>query len=340
MIIRSRSPLRIGLAGGGTDVGSYSEAYNGAVLNATIALYAYASIEPTDDGKIVFNAVDRGLCEELPAVHELTTEEGLLLHRGIYNRIVKDYAKKPLGFRLTTYVDAPLGSGLGSSSSLVVAIVNAFAAWLKIPLGEYELARLAHDIERHDLSMAGGKQDHYAATFGGVNFMEFLAGDNVIINPLRVKERYLNELEQCLLLYYTGTSRSSSQIIEQQAANVEQKNEKPIEAMHQLKDQAILMKEAVLKGELDRIGAILGSSWQHKKQMAKDISNPLIDEIYETALEAGALGGKITGAGGGGFMCLYCPGQSRHDVMKRLEEFEGGFHSFRFTQQGASTWIV
>lgn len=339
MIVRSRSPLRIGLAGGGTDVGSYSEMYNGAVLNATIALYAHASIEPTNDGKIIFNAVDRGLHEEIPAARELALE-GLLLHRGIYNRIVRDYAKKPLSFRLTTYVDAPLGSGLGSSSSLVVAIVNAFAAWLKIPLGEYELARLAHDIERHDLSMAGGKQDHYAATFGGVNFMEFLSGDNVIINPLRVKKCYLDELEERLLLYYTGTSRLSSRIIEQQTANVEQKNEKPIEAMHQLKDQAALMKEAVLKGELDRIGAILANSWQHKKLIAKDISSPLIDEIYEAAIKAGAMGGKITGAGGGGFMCLYCPDQARHDVIKRLEEFEGEVHPFRFTQQGASTWIV
>src|SRR5580765_2968218 len=217
MIIRSRAPLRIGLAGGGTDVSPYSEQYGGAILNATISLFAYATIEPMDNGKIIIHAIDKKEIVELDATEELPIDDHLILAKGIYNRIVKDYVKHPLSFRLSTYVDAPAGSGLGTSSTLVVAIFGAFAEWLKLPLGEYDIARLAFDIERRDLQMAGGKQDQYAATFGGFNFMEFYKEDKVIVNPLRIKENYLNEMQLNMLLYYTGTSRLSSKIIEMQS---------------------------------------------------------------------------------------------------------------------------
>jgi D-glycero-alpha-D-manno-heptose-7-phosphate kinase len=167
MIIRSRAPLRIGLAGGGTDVSPYSDEYGGAILNATISLFAYATIEPLDNGKIIIHAIDKKEMVEYDSVEELPIDGTLILAKGIYNRIVKQYTHKPLSFRLSTYVDAPAGSGLGTSSTLVVAIIGAFAEWLKLPLGEYDMARLAFDIERKDLAMAGGKQDQYAATFGG-----------------------------------------------------------------------------------------------------------------------------------------------------------------------------
>jgi len=173
MIIRSKAPLRIGLAGGGTDVSPYSDIYGGAILNATISLYAYASIKPREDGKIVINAIDRNEAIELKGAEELPIDGCLNLAKGVYNRIVKDFIKKPLSFEINTYVDAPPGSGLGSSSTLVVAILGAFVEWLRLPLGEYDIAHLAYSIEREDLNMAGGKQDQYAATFGGVNYMEF-----------------------------------------------------------------------------------------------------------------------------------------------------------------------
>ncbi len=340
MLIRSRAPLRLGLAGGGTDVSPYSDIYGGAILNATITMYAYATIEPRNNGKIILNAVDRQERLILESKEELEIDGKLTLLKGVYNRIVKDFTHKPLSFELTTYVDAPPGSGLGSSSTLVVAVLGAFAEWLKLPLGEYEIAHLAYEIERLDLGYAGGKQDQYAATFGGFNFMEFYAEDKVIVNPLRIKTEYINELQYNLLLYYTGTSRLSSKIIEAQAKNVIEKKEKPVEAMHKLKEQAVLMKEALLKGEIDKIGEILDFGWQYKKQMAEGITNPVIDEIYETAKKAGATGGKISGAGGGGFMMFYCPGNTRYNVIEALKKFGGEFKTYQFTKYGLTTWRV
>jgi len=340
MIFRSCSPLRLGLAGGGTDVSPYSDIYGGAVLNATISMYAYATIEPRNDGKIILNAIDRKERIELESVENLKLNGKLDLLKGVYNRIVKDFTKGPLSFELYTYVDAPPGSGLGSSSTLVVAIIGAFAEWLQLPLGEYDIAHLAYEIERKDLGMAGGKQDQYAATFGGFNFMEFYDNDKVIVNPLRIKPEVINELQFNLLLYYTGTSRLSSKINESQVKNVKRKKEKSIEAMHKLKEQAILMKEAILKGKLDEIGEILDLGWQYKKQMAEGITNPVIDEIYETAKKAGATGGKISGAGGGGFMMFYCPKNTRYKVMEALQKFGGEFRKFQFTKHGLETWRV
>ncbi|HEY6505224.1 MAG TPA: dehydrogenase, partial [Chitinophagaceae bacterium] len=209
MIYRSKAPLRIGLAGGGTDVSPYSDLYGGAILNATISLYANATIEPINENKIILQAIDRDEEQVFDWSKELPIDGKLDLLKGIYNRIQKDYGINGQGFRLATYVDAPAGSGLGTSSTLVVAIIGAFTEMLRLPLGEYDMAHYAYDIERKDLKLAGGKQDQYAATFGGVNFMEFYADDKVIVNPLRIKQQYLFELENNLLLYYTSTSRES-----------------------------------------------------------------------------------------------------------------------------------
>lgn len=335
MIVRSKAPLRLGLAGGGTDVAPYSDLFGGAILNATISMYAWASIKPTQNGKIVLNAYDKGLCLEMNSAAHLEIDGQLDLHKGIYNRIVKQFNKgEALSFELSTFVDAPAGSGLGTSSTLVVAILGAFAEWLRLPLGEYEIAHLAYEIERIDLNMAGGKQDQYAATFGGVNFMEFFTGDKVIVNPLRIREIYLNELSHNLVLYYTETSRLSSEIIANQSRNVKEGNKKSIEAMHKLKEQSVWMKEALLMGELDRIGEILDFGWEFKKQMASGITSPWLDSIYTTAKLAGASGGKISGAGGGGFMFFYCPGNTRDSVIKALETFGGSAKRYEFTKKG------
>jgi D-glycero-alpha-D-manno-heptose-7-phosphate kinase len=340
MIFRSKAPLRIGLAGGGTDVSPYSDEFGGAILNATISLYAHASIELLQEEKIILQALDRNETEEHAFNTQLPINRHLDLLKGVYNRIQKDYGIPHKGFRLSTFVDAPAGSGLGTSSTLVVAILGAFAEMLRLPLGEYDLARYAFDIERNDLQLAGGKQDQYAATFGGVNFMEFYAGDKVIVNPLRIKLEYLNELEHNLLLYFTDTSRESATIIKEQQKNVTDKNTKSIEAMHQLKEQARMMKEAVLKGELQAIGQILDFGFQQKRKMAANISNSLIDELYDTAVKAGATGGKISGAGGGGFMIFYCPGIARFTVMEALQKMGGRFRNYQFTKQGLTSWTV
>lgn len=340
MIYRSKSPLRLGLAGGGTDVAPYSDIYGGAILNATISMYAYATIEPIPGNKIILNSIDNDLLIEFDSEKTLKLDGRLELHKGIYNRVVKDFASKPLSFKLTTFVDAPPGSGLGTSSTLVVTILGAFAEWLKMPLGEYDMAQLAYQIERNDLQMAGGKQDQYAATFGGVNFMEFYKDDKVIVNPLRIRSKYLNELSHNMVLYFTGTSRLSSKIIEAQRQNVMTHNEKSVEAMHQLKKQALMMKEAILRGELEKIGEILDYGWKFKKQMAEGITNPMIDKIYDAAKAAGATGGKISGAGGGGFMIFYCPNNTRSEVVQAIEAFGGQVKRYEFTERGLTTWSI
>ena len=340
MIYRSKAPLRIGLAGGGTDVSPYCDLYGGAVLNATISLYAYASLEPLATNEIVFEAMDRNEYVRYEKADQLPIDDNLDIATGVYNRLVQMYGPMPSGFRLTSFVEAPAGSGLGTSSTLVVAILGVFAEWLRLPLGEYDIAHLAYEIERIDLNMAGGKQDQYTATFGGVNFMEFYESNRVIVNPLRIKSQYLNELENNLLLYFTQTSRKSADIIEVQSQNVKDKNQVSIDAMHQLKEQARMMKEALLKGKVHDIGAILDFGFKFKKQTANGISNPRMDELYEAAKAAGATGGKISGAGGGGFMMFYCPGNTRYNVTDALKNFGGDFHHYQFTKHGLSTWSI
>jgi D-glycero-alpha-D-manno-heptose-7-phosphate kinase len=340
MIYRSKAPLRIGLAGGGTDVSPYSDEFGGAILNATVSLYAHASIEPIEGNNLIFQALDRKEEERYLWASQLPINGKLDLLKGVYNRIQKDYGLPLTSFKLSTYVDAPAGSGLGTSSTLVVAIVGAFVEMLKLPLGDYDIAHYAYEIERSDLRLSGGKQDQYAATFGGVNFMEFYSNDKVIVNPLRIKQEYINELENNLLLYYTSTSRESAIIIKEQQQNVTEKNTKSVEAMHQLKEQAKMMKEALLKGRLHEIGEILDYGFQQKKQMAKSISNPLIENIYDAAKKAGATGGKISGAGGGGFMTFYCPANTRYKVIETLTAFGGEVKNFSLTQHGLTTWRV
>jgi D-glycero-alpha-D-manno-heptose-7-phosphate kinase len=253
MIIRSKAPLRLGLAGGGTDIADYYNRYGGYVLNATVDMYAHCTIEPNDTGTIEFIAADINKNEVYAAEEKLPISPSLPLHTCIYNRIAADFVNarqnpKPLSFKMTTYSDAPAGSGLGSSSTMVVAIIKAFEEWLNLPLGEYDIAALAYKIEREDAALAGGKQDQYAATFGGFNFMEFYENERVIVNPLRLKRWIRNELESSLVLYYTGVSRESANIIKEQIQHTQAGNSKNIESMHEMKNQAVLMKEALLKG--------------------------------------------------------------------------------------------
>lgn len=340
MIIRSKAPLRLGLAGGGTDVSPYSDRYGGAVLNATISLYAYTTLVPTSDGRVVINIVNKDLTFTYKSEEYIKPEGDSMIPIGVYNRIVRDFTGKPLSLEMSVYVDAPAGSGLGTSSTLLVSVLGAFSEWLKLPLGEYDTAHLAWEIERIDLAMAGGKQDQYAATFGGFNFMEFWNSNKVIVNPLRIIQPKTDELSHNLLLYFTGTSRLSSEIIAEQVQNVEKNAVHQVEAMHRLKDQARQMKDTILTGNMDLIGEILNYGWKYKKEMAGGITNEMIDNVYETAVSGGATGGKISGAGGGGYMVFYCPGASRYSVARALREKPGHVEPFEFTNKGLTTWTI
>ncbi|MFQ5638734.1 MAG: dehydrogenase [bacterium] len=341
MIIRSKAPLRLGFAGGGTDVSPYSDVYGGYVLNATIDMYAHCTLEVTNDNKIVIHAVDTDDHFESATDNLLEMDSKLNLQKGVYNRVIKDYHNgAPLSFKMTTYSDALAGSGLGSSSTLVVAILKAFVEWLNLPLGEYDIAQLAYEIEREDVGFSGGKQDQYAATFGGFNFMEFYSNNRVIVNPLRIKNWIINELEATTLLYFTGISRKSATIIDEQKQNVIHHNQASIDAMHELKAEALQMKEGLLKGDVRSFARCLGKSWQAKKQMATAITNDEIDRIYQAALDAGAFSGKISGAGGGGFMMLMVEPVKRVNVIQTLQRFSGKIFETHFTKQGTASWKI
>ena len=342
MIIRARAPLRLGLAGGGTDVSPYCDRYGGLTLNVTIDKYAYTVIEPRPEGTGVrLVAADSRTAWEGDAKPPLSLDGQLNLHKGVYNRIVRDFnAGRPLPLVMTTHTDAPPGSGLGSSSTLVVSMIKAFVEWLNLPLGEYEIARLAYEIERIDVGLSGGRQDQYAATFGGFNFMEFYPGERVVVNPLRVKNWIISELEASLLLYFGGVSRDSAKIIDEQADNVKRNEAAAIDAMHALKAEAIAMKEALLKGDFDGLVASLNAGWEAKKKMASSISNARIEEAYALAKKAGMRAGKVSGAGGGGFMMLLVDPVRRMDVMRAMQETQGQISTCHFTKYGTQGWKI
>ena len=341
MLIRARAPLRLGLAGGGTDVSPYCETYGGCVLNATIDRYAYAVIKPLDDPGLVFNAADQMRSETLPLRDHLPLDEGLILHRAVYNEIVKTYNNgQPLAIELTTHCDAPVGSGLGASSTVVVVMIRAFAELLNLPLDDYAIAQLAFKIERLDCGLQGGRQDQYAATFGGFNFMEFYDDDRAVINTLRLKNWVIYELEASLLLFYTGISRESAAIIADQSQNMRLGQDDAVEAMHTMRREAIQMKECILKGDFRGLIRCMHEGWASKKRSARTVSNPLIEEIFEAAMGAGALAGKISGAGGGGFIIFFVPPEDRMSVIARLNQFDGVVSNCHFTNTGAEAWRV
>ena len=338
MKIRSKAPLRLGLAGGGSDVSPYSDIYGGNVLNATINLAAYCTIEPLHMPVMRVNALDAGIRTEVP-LGTGPVNSGALLIDGVYRRVIQDYGPVPApGFAITTYNDAPAGSGLGTSSTMVVCILKCFAEWMGIPLGDYELARLAYEIERKDLLLSGGKQDQYAAAFGGFNFMEFLPSDLVIVNPLRVKDWIVTELEACMLLYFTGRSREGAAIIEKQQQATRSGNVVAVEAMHRIKQSAIDMKLALLQGDMQGFARIMGQAWEDKKKMADTITNPMIQEAFDVAMEAGAISGKVSGAGGGGFIMLMVPPERKYLVTQALSKLPGRVVPFQFTEKGAIAW--
>lgn len=337
--VRARAPLRLGLAGGGTDVSPFCDLHGGYVLNAAIDKYAYAMIDPNESGRLELIAADQQQSYVGDCLVPLALVDPLQLHKGVYNRIVRDYrGGEPLSIRLTTFSEAPAGSGLGSSSTLVVAMIKAFVEYLNLPLGEYEIARLAYDIERVDVRLAGGRQDQYSATFGGFNFMEFYADERVVVNPLRIKNWILTELEASLVLYFTGVSRQSAAIISEQQKNIETKTRASMDASFALKREAVSMKESILKGDFDALAESMRVGWEWKKQLANQISNAQIDETYDIACRAGARAGKVSGAGGGGFMFFLVDPSRRLETMRALQALGGQAGGCHFSKHGTEGW--
>lgn len=350
MKIRSRAPLRIGLAGGGTDLESYSNQFGGAVFNVTIGMYAHCTIIPTNDNMIKIYSYDNKNNLETPSVPELPIDgDVLILHKGVYNRIVKEFNNgEPLSFIMSTSNDAPIGSGLGTSSTMVVAILEAFNKWLSLGLSEYKKAKLAYEIERYDLKLAGGKQDQYAAVFGGFNLMEFRTDGAVIVNSLRVDKNVISELEGSLLLYYSGVSRKSAEqqlelaknIISRQIDNTKNKKTKTMDAMKNLKEFAYTIKDDVLIGNMDSFAECLRQSWENKKRTSSIVSNKELEKTIDYAMQNGAEAVKVSGAGGGGFLMLYADPMNRQKLINAMEMLPGKVYPVKFSKNGVESWVI
>jgi len=338
-VIRSRAPLRLGLAGGGTDLSPYADEHGGVVVNVTIDRFCYANLAERVDGQLHFEAADHQR-SALVDVDGPLPFDVLPLHAGVYDRVHREFDLPRTAVALSTFSDVPAGSGLGGSSTLVVAMLEAFREFYSLPLDDYELANLAWSIEREDLGLAGGRQDQFAAVFGGFNVMEFGAAGHSLVQPLRLKEATVRELEASLILYFTGTTRESATVVSSQASNLRSGNADTLAATHQLKAEALAVKEALLRGNLDALASSVERGWLAKKATSQGVSTSEIERVRQVAIEAGALTGKISGGGGGGFIWFLVDPTKRPAVLRALEAEPGYFDFCHFTQQGVVSWTV
>jgi D-glycero-alpha-D-manno-heptose-7-phosphate kinase len=341
-ILRSKAPLRISFAGGGTDVSPYPEEKGGAVLNCTIDKFAYVTLEAVPDGAgtVTVESLDYNMTLNFRRPSDLVYNGDLDVVKAALKVLhPRDGGQTKDSLRLFLHSDAPPGSGLGTSSTMCVALVGAFQHYLREPWTSYEVAELAYRIEREELGLKGGRQDQYAAAFGGFNFMEF-TGTKTIVNPLRIDPAVVNELAYRLLLCYTGTGHYSNDIIERQQRSYAEKRIDTVTALTATKQLAIDMKNELLRGNLDEMGRLLDEGWQHKKQFTEGISNEQIDTFYTRAREAGAIGGKLLGAGGGGYILLFCDFARRAKVAKAVQAAGGRVTDFALETEGLQTWSV
>lgn len=339
--VRARAPLRLGLFGGGTDLSPYCDEYGGVVINSTIDKYAYVTIKDRKDKKIVFKAEDIKIREEFSINQLAESKTKLQLHKTIYLYMIKKYNNNiDIPLTVNSFCEVPPGSGLGSSSTLVVTILKAFIEYFDVGLDDYQISRLAYEFERVRCKISGGKQDQYAATFGGFNLMEFFDNNRVVVTPLRIKNWILCEFEASLILYFTGASRDSSNIIKDQISQYKSHTSSTLENMHLIKKETYLFKELLLKGDFENMANSIRKSWLSKKMTSQKISNENIDHIYESAINKGALAGKVSGAGGGGFMWFIVNPEKKIDVMNTLKEFGGFVSNCKFTEKGCESWTL
>jgi D-glycero-alpha-D-manno-heptose-7-phosphate kinase len=333
LVVRARSPLRISFVGGGTDLAHWYDVHGGAVLMSTINRYAHVSLYPRDDRQV--------------HIHSLSLDNVVQYHldeRPVYNGVM-DLVKAAIhrlgtekGMTLHIRTDAPPGSGLGGSSALTSAVIGAVATYINKPLNKYELAALNHAVERVDLAIAGGKQDQYGTTFGGFNLLEFFH-DRIVVNALRIEPDIVHDLEEQLLLCYTGRARAHLGLIDRQVQLYQEGRLETIAGMQRLVEMVYEMKEALVVGNLHAFGRMLNEAYINKKRMNPDITTGTIaDALYEEALKQGALGGKLLGAGGGGYLLLYCEVRKQPAVRRALEAIGGQFIDFQFEAHGLQQW--
>ena len=331
-VIRAKSPLRISFVGGGTDLPHYYEEHGGAVLSSTINRYSWVALYPREDKEARIHSLDLGYSVNYQ-IHQKPTFDGVLdLAKAAIRRVGSD-----LGFDLDVHTEAPPGSGLGGSSAVTSAIIGALMEYTGVVLDTYEIAELNYAIERLDLCISGGKQDQYATTFGGFNVIEFYT-DRVAVTPLRVSRSVLNDLEAHLMLCHTGRVRPSLGLVDRQIEYYRAGRTETHEGMRRLHEMVYEMKEVLLKGQLWELGKLLHEAHVNKLRMNPHVSDDRINGLYELARKHGAIGGKLCGAGGGGYLLLFVEGQRRHEVRTALEMKGGQFADFAFDRHGLQVW--
>ena len=344
-VVRSRAPARIDFAGGWTDVAFFAQEEPGAVVNSAISIYSYATAKKTQsedkpgskhagDNSIKIYSADFDIYEEATEIKELEYNGNVDLAKAAIKRMNVDF-----GLEIITRSNAPAGSGLGSSASMGVALVGALARLADSTLLPYEYAEIASSIERHELGILGGKQDQYASAIGGLNFMEFF-GEEVKQSKLPLASDTLHELEKNLVLCYTGKSRLSSDIHQNVTDAYIAGHKGTLDALRNLKQIAVEMKNSLLKGNLKYFSSLLNDNWANQKKLHPSVANPQIDSLFELALSNGATGGKASGAGGGGCLIFYCADGREHVVRRELQKAGCDIIDFSFEFEGLQTWVA
>lgn len=338
IIYRSKVPFRISFGGGGTDLPSYSDRYGGSVVNTTIGLFTHTSLQLRDDDTITFKWVNKDEYEVHSFDTNLDCTNGLKLFKATHNHIFKRFKLNPIGYDLITYQDVPTGCGLGTSSSLVVSIIGVYNETFQLELNKHQIAEMAFEIENGDLNQNCGRQDQYSTTFGGWNHFKF-EKNNTQVYKLQINEHIINELENNIVLYFTNFTRKSCDVLKSQVTNIDNNNEQSINSLHSLLIQSNLVKDILESGTIDNMGQILDYAFKQKNMLSDGINTLEIQKLYDTALNAGSTGGKISGAGGGGFVFFYCPNDTKYKVIKKLDELNIGYHQpFTFENNGLKTW--
>ena len=326
----ARAPMRISLGGGGTDLEAYYGTYGGLVISTAINKYFYAILttDESDDLQVI-SADYRSLFRHSPYNDlfwngDLALPKAVLHHFGIRR-----------GINLFVASEVPPGTGLGSSSAAAVTMVRAISTLVEQPMTRQQVAELASYIEINKMGMPIGKQDQYASAFGGFNTITF-ASQGVTVEPLQIAPEVRQTLERRLLLFFTGSSRDSTSILKHQRKSTQDQDDTVLQALHNIKRVASEVQACLEQGDLDEFASLLDYSWQEKRRLAPGLSTGFIDECYDLALQKGAAGGKITGAGGGGFLLLYCEEQAQESVTRALEDRGLKRMNFRFDQQGAT----
>lgn len=326
-----RSPVRISFAGGGTDLPAYYEAYGGAVLSSAINKHFYTVLQKRNDGKVQVISSDLRVVETWGDLSQADVNDTEL---EIPLCVLKDLGVE-VSVSLFMASEIPPGTGLGSSASVCVNVLKTMAAYLKLPLSKYEIAERAFGIARHVLHKHVGKQDEYAAAFGGLNFIEFHQDNSVTVQPVEMSPSALREFQGCLLLFFTGAAHHSWTILKEQEDSARRERGVAVNSLHAIRRYADKMRDALLKVNFDRVGALLHEGWEAKKQVSSKISTGRIDDLYDAARRSGAIGGKITGAGGGGFLLLFCRPEHQSRVRNAMTEMGAREMTFDFDLQGA-----